>query len=611
MRQRATNRQSLTRWLGLALGIAVLAVGWSRSAPPVDPVEELRQALKVQIRDAVKNPDELDFRKRTLTRWINALQTIGEMRRALLLQEWRDEGESDPNVVAIDRPLHGEIAKRLEAALRAVLDKGNAPSRLAAVNLIGDMGLTGKGVVTRTGVAVSLARDLVDRTKDEDGSVRAAAAVALGRIYADAALAVPALKNLLNAEGVRERRAAVEGLREYVRVASLLARGTSSTGVVATRPENVQVGADVLPVVVKGLGDADVEVRRVSMDAIRQTGFLLAEMVNEKPLTDFPPTGRQLTAEERADIIVYRNDVAKEQQELLPLSRALRAQATAMAKAVGDPDLSVRILARQAFEEMGLARLRLLRRIQSVPTLPKEAGAAAEARPQSRSRPAFLVARLQPAPAAFSTDDPLLEGLQIGLPALVAGLKDPNARARLMAMDALESLVERAAPAAPAIVQALYDPNHFVRWSASRTLGRMAPIETETAVPGLAHLLQDRDLDLDLSAAASLARFGAVARSAVPTLTHAVSTGDVELRVAAMQTITIIGNDAREALPALEGALSHKDARVRRAAAETLGRFGPLARSATDALSHVLNDDDVEVRKLAADAILALNAKAP
>src|SRR5262249_55923041 len=100
-------------------------------------------------------------------------------------------------------------------------------------------------------------------------------------------------------------------------------------------------------------------------------------------------------------------------------------------------------------------------------------------------------------------EDELLKAVQPSVNRLARGLTDPRPRARLDSLLFLEFLAEDARPAAAAVIQAMCDPNPFVRWAAARTIGKLRPPEPEEAVPplpekavpALASLLKDSDID--------------------------------------------------------------------------------------------------------------------
>src|SRR5437016_2191631 len=102
-----------------------------------DPVEELRLVLPGQLGDATNN-EALLLREKTLTERAKALRTLADLRRALALTEWKDTGPKS-KLQEIDYRIRGEIGQRLMDGLQAVADKGDATSRLAAANLVGEI----------------------------------------------------------------------------------------------------------------------------------------------------------------------------------------------------------------------------------------------------------------------------------------------------------------------------------------------------------------------------------------------------------------------------------------------------------------------------------------
>lgn len=575
----------------LAGGAGVLALAaalWVPStAPsqrlPADPVDEMRQALRVGVRDPL-NKDELDFRRANLEKRAKALRTLSDLRRALGLQEWRDE-DRDAGIRDIDRPIREEIAQRLAKGLRAILAQSATPTlQLAAIGMIGEMGTGVRGVGTRAGFAREFGPDLAQLVVGNNPVISAAAARALGKINPEPGPAAKALGSRFSVNILEERRAAAEGLVSMIKGVSQLAKGRSTTGVEASAVEVVQAGAAAVPAAGLGIDDPDPEVRRACLEAIMAAGIALADLITDpRSRQEFPPEGRNLSDDERKDIETYKAQVTEERAERLPLAQALADQAPAVGAAVKDAHWAVRIMAAHALEEMGNAQQRLLRRATSVPRIPGEKE-----------------------PDVYG-QDPFRKGLSQAVPNLAAQLKDPNPRVRLAAVDALELMSAEMAPAVPALVQAMSDRVPFVRWAAARAIAKLAPIDVDEAVPALTRLLCDPDLDVRiLGASVTLERFGPAAAASVPTLIKGVNTGDPDNRIAVMKTLVGIGEAAKPAIPALAQALSHDDVRVRRQAAESLIKFGAAAKPAEAALRRALYDSDPDVRRAAADALLNL-----
>src|SRR4051794_30988686 len=105
------------------VGLVVLAgTGVVPAQPlPADPVETLRQALKMPAHD-------LPARAQAVQQALEELRGIGELRRALALQEWRDE-DIDSQVAGVDHPQRAALQGRFEEAVRGVIAHGTAATQ--------------------------------------------------------------------------------------------------------------------------------------------------------------------------------------------------------------------------------------------------------------------------------------------------------------------------------------------------------------------------------------------------------------------------------------------------------------------------------------------------
>jgi HEAT repeat protein len=475
------------------------------------------------------------------------------------------------------------VAERFTQAARAALQGGDPVAVNVTLDLLAQMARADRSAGEPPGLASRFGPDLAALARQGRAGVSAAAARALGEIEPDVAVAAPALGELLQAPDAALRQAAAQGLAGLLRAVTQTGGASGEPGAArAPRGEVVRVAAGVLPAAQRGLQDWHSEVRRRCAGALGLAAAALARLVSDPGEAGEGPEVRQRLQAERA--------------ELLPLARALRDGAPALARALRDADAEVRLLAQKALEEMAQARRRWVRQQACSAGKGPEAGA----------------------------DDPLLEGLRAAVPGLGGAVADPDVRVRRAAIDVLEVLGPVAEPAAPALAQALNDSDRFVRWSAVRTLSGLGPAAAPCALPGLARLLEDEDLDVRLAAATALRHLeppaadgpvrvvawsnappgSEVARTALPALLRALRTGDAEMRLAALRTLRGLRVDPRPALPALYEALGDPDAPVRRAAAETLGGFGPAARDAAGFLRRALQDGDADVRRAASEALL-------
>jgi HEAT repeat protein len=552
------------------------------------PVRQLRLALKIPVQDFEPNSKDLQLRQNSLQERVAALCLLPDIREALMLDEWRDD-DTDERISSIDRAARIELTKRFEHALHDVLRQGDPASRVAAAAMLSEL----PAPVRMNGIQGWTLRcctaDLADLVRDGEPPVQTAAARALGRINADPALAVPALAKLFQSDDAASRRAAADGLSNFMGMVSQVIHRPNGAVERASCQQVLQAGRAVVPVVGGGLADPDPEVRRLSIEAIQRTAGALVRLVGD------PPGGNNPRELEN-----YWLEVEKQYAELAPLANDLKDQTAGLTNALSDPVPAVRLQADRALEDIGRARLRLEARASAGPVGPHVVEG------QTTSAVKEGSAETPPKEGAPSPR-PLLERLQAALPALATAVSDPDLAARRAAIDALETLGSEASLAVPALIGALADPDPFVRWAAARTLAKMSPGEDAgKVVAALIQRLSDRDLDVRLAAAHTLEQYGASAQEAVPTLTRAVSTGDSDMRLAAMHALEGIGMDAQSAIPALAAGLRDPDARVRQGAARLLGKFGPTAVDQKDALRTALADKDPDVCKAASDALLQI-----
>lgn len=563
--------------LALALILALAGTKAFGTEPfAFDPVAELRQALRAPIIDTSFRSPELQQRRQTLSRCVALLCRAPDLREALLLQEWHTETAQD-YVGLVDQAARAAIARRFEQAVLDILRHGDPASRLAAVNMLAETGpllrdtpIPGWSVRGFTPVLADLAQAQMDDLGE-------AAARALGRINADPILAAPALTQSARSLEPRRRRAGAGGLAALVQAAGQGLYRRPGTPGQTSRVEVLVLCRQAIPAACAGLGDADAEVRSLSIEALRQSVAVVRKLISDPA----PASSDQSPEQEHA--------------ELTALARSLQDQTAGLTTALQDPAAEVRLRAHQTLEEIAALWTHLEGR---------DGGTAPRSPPAGSVQRTGLANHGAAVEAMPRTAEPLRQRLHTALPSLIAGVTDPDVRVRRAAIEALEMLGADAAPAAPALVGALVDPNIFVRWAAARTLGKMAPAPAALAVPGLEERLRDLDLDVRLAAAAALKQYGPAAQPALPGLIEAVQQRDPSVRLAALEALASIGTSAQPAIPAIAAALQTPDARVRTAAAQLLGRFGPLALAVRDSLTPMMQDGCAEVRQAASDALL-------
>jgi HEAT repeat protein len=348
----------------------------------------------------------------------------------------------------------------------------------------------------------------------------------------------------------------------------------------------------ILEALAAGYGDSQAEIRCCCATSTLRTAVALT-----RTLSDGPSEPMRDDLERRR----LRGLIANERADLRPLILGLRDQLEPLSRTLRDEDVKTRLAALNALESLAGLQGRWLRQ------------GAWLAGPSANSREEVV-------------DDPLGEAMQSLLPHVAGALTDADARVRLAALEVLDAMGPGAAPAAPAAARALSDKDHFVRWSAVRTLKDIGAPAALPAIPMLARLLEDDDVDVDLAAIDALVHLdpsgrGVPARgkppdknvpnrNAVLALARSIKSREGEVRVAAIRALSGMAENARPAVAGLSSALGDPDPRVRQAAAAALGQLGRVADDAVPDLNLALKDADPNVRRAASDALLRITRAA-
>lgn len=207
-------------------------------------------------------------------------------------------------------------------------------------------------------------------------------------------------------------------------------------------------------------------------------------------------------------------------------------------------------------------------------------------------------------------EDSLKSASQNVLPALALALDDPSSDIRLIAIEAFEHQGSDARSELPAIIKASKNSDVFVRWVASRTLGRLftdaTPAQTKQLVEALAARMDDQDIDVRSAALTALSKAGDAGKAAGPAVLKVAVNGDPDQQVLAIRTLAGIDADVKATVPALATVLSAEPARVRQAAVMYLGSAGAAARPVLPRIRPLLLDPEEDVRREAARALLAI-----
>jgi HEAT repeat protein len=576
-----------SRLLLLTLGLLLGLSAWpSPAQAQIDPVDDLQQALNLSLPDQTNLTDTIiNFRRETLQKKIAKLKDIGQLRRALALEEWKP----------IDTAMRKEVADKFIQKVQRVIEKGDPTAKMAVANLVAEIGPTIRSVDPnppndRAGFVRSLTPQLIELSKDPIVEVQQEALRALGNINPRPADVFKVLTDSLGRDKLGPRRQAAAALGQMVRVVGfLLKRGRTAAGIESNKAEVIEVSRAAAAGASYGLSDLDPQVRRYCLEAIDEAARAVTDLIGDPIIRkEYPPEGRPLTDDEKKQVLDAQADVQRGETELKDVFKVFQQEGAAIAKQLYAAEPAVAAEAIKALEDIATARLRQLRRSLSVPLLSK-----ADEVDRRKSLQAMD-------PMAFFLQDNHLE-------AISRLLRAPAPRLRRTAVEVLELLGDAARPALPAIADALADPDRFVRWGAARAIAYIGPREAPFAVEALGRLLCDDDDNIRLQAAVTLEAMGPIAQGALPALLKAITTGDAETRVAAIYVLVTMGaQPAAPAVPGLIESLTSTDPRVRRAAADVLGRLGPVAAPAVPALRKALEDEDQEARINASEALLSI-----
>jgi HEAT repeat protein len=596
---RIGNLRGRIGWVG-CLGLFSC---WLAAAPvcAADAVDDLKQALSLD--DNVQNPTEvmLSFRYGNLEKKINALTTIGQLRRALALDEWRDDPvRSNPTdkVRPIDEKIRAEVGKRLIEALDQQSKAADASSRLAVANIIAEMGPNVRALKTedKSGFARTLTPQVERLARDADIGVRQEALRALGTINGYVAVAAQIFADTLQHDkALGPRRAAAEGLGQLVRVLVDLEKRSTGQGTASVRVTRAEVLAALRETLLKspaGFRDPDARVRATCVQAFELAVLALAEPVmipDGEARKMFPPAGRELSKDEIDDLERKHQEMKKEIGNLRPALEALRGQAHGLTALLSDADPGVRFASMETLKNAAVVRQRLRQRVLALPTFK---GTTIDHR------------------ALLEGIDPLEVFLKTDLGAVAPLLTEADTRLRREAVIFLLLLDERALPLAQLLTGRLSDADRAIRWVAARALNNLAPERIVDAVPQLARLLTDDDPNTRKAAAETLEWMGPLARAALGALGQAIQQGDAEGRIAAVKALTALGPSiAQDAVPQFIAVLGQRDAepKVLVAVAGALAQIGPPARAAVPSLRRLVGHEESEVRTAASEAILDIN----
>jgi HEAT repeat protein len=283
----------------------------------------------------------------------------------------------------------------------------------------------------------------------------------------------------------------------------------------------------------------------------------------------------------------------------LPVARRIaRSSPDELVRCLGDPDARARARAAESLAALGSPSIRVLVDALGDPDwfLRREAALALGASGTAASEAvAPLVARLSP---AIEPCDPVravcahalgLLGRRTGRPVPADGGVVGESTVR-------------------ALADATRDASRIVRYCAAEAIGRVGDTASGRALPALALLLDDPDVNIQRIAAEAMYGFAEGAAPAIAPLLARAATGDRQVRRWALLALGRVGHAAARAVPVAAQVLRERDRSLMPAAVELLRAVGPAAGPAALELAALLEHGP---RRIVLPAIDALGAIGP
>jgi len=580
------------------------------TATDASRVEAVKQALS-QVGKTTKNTFTESFQN--LERAVEQLPRLNVAVRAALLPEWDFIPLLSAGVELLDWEeerdrIFKKLIGRVEKDVTRLLAEPNPPLQVGLLGLLqteSEAARLSAVSFDKAGVRLkilnALAAAVVPAAFDRDAEVRRVAVLTLGQRFGSSKQTAEAYLKILKTGDVETRRAVGESIATFVDV-------TTKKGYDLSAKEQIASLRDLLPALGQALGDGDVLVRRRGCNVLLNATRFAASRV--KPPLTIPDSDTE--SDSAREFRLKEERARKAMREAVGgLSPELDDIASRLVAAGQDPDPVVRALSLAVLEQIGGIRASLLAPEPRSPDNDTRGGLAGPAVLQPAAYLGEPVAQDPELPRPNRADElsPFVKGM---LPTMRAGLKDPNVRVRLFALDAIEQAGEAAVPLLTDVVAALGDTDPFVRWAAARCLQGLAPREPQQVVPALARLIGERDVGVRLAAIRALTAYKADAVSTLPALIAQLRHADSNLRVAVITLLNQFGEAAAPAVPVLIENLGHQDPDLRRSAAEALGLLGPRATAANATLSRLATTDpNREVRREVSLALYRINQPDP
>jgi HEAT repeat protein len=616
------------------------------------------ELLPLRIDDPQEKTKALDlaieYRKATLKKRVDALTSLGDIGRALVLQEWvvptdvlmlqEWQGSTEPKDREVyakrltktarylddwnktdEAKLRTQLVERFGKGIKQALASGDPVAQVAACMLIVEGAANARKTQPFLGelrkMFTGLAPDLMVLTGSSNPDIRAAAVQALGMIRPAPRAAVAELKKALaNDSDAKVRRAAGRALDDLLNVlatpikagydpraasggfaldedSTLLARLLEQENLDEWRLASAEVldAATTLPG--HALFDSDDLVRQYVAAAAGRVGASFKSQLPDPDgaaanLVRYPPSDRPLSKGEIAIIENDRKFARLRVEYYKPLLKALLEAAPALAQATTDSRLEAQLSIRQLLQDVAAARFRLRRTLENIPLIPKE-----------KDKENDKEKDLGRAPLRDRSTTVKLAHAALGQEGFVSvALLVEQEKAD--ADTEIDPLLKEPAVTLNALAQGVSTGNVPARVIAIDALDMMGS-EAAPAIPALVRALCDMNRFVRWAAARTLGHLAPrEADMVVPGLVALLKDPDTDVRVAAAVALERFGPAARGAVSALGQAAGQGDSEVRIAAIKALMAIGREAAPAVPEIARGLEqDNNIRLRKQAADAL--------
>jgi HEAT repeat protein len=453
--------------------------------------------------------------------------------------------------------------------------------------------------------------------------VRAAAALSLGRLGAQAKDSQPSLIKALEDGNRQVRLNAINALTQQATGPS--EAGKAHKSVLAALEETL-AHWDETTRFEAALRMAQIAVKEPLQKADILKTDLSAKVLIEWLKKEADPARRQILIDALNGLASIRTDLhlAQEMKAEDILARehiaiALGAIASAqdneagvasLSQALGDRHIALR---RQAAQSLG--RLAQSGAIELKPALQK-ATAALDSAVRERDRAVRLSAAIALWRITQKSDKTLpvllheLEFIAFDDGETIEKLR--GGKLPIPALVELVSMAEQDEPARKALAAAFKHPNERVRAGAAVVVGSMKKRDANLFAQPLANALADRDFESRLQATVALRWLELNERQqeeVIPRLTRLTEDRFGGVRLQALITLGVVGPHSELVkLDRLQESLKDRDSNIRARTVEALGRFGSRAEKVVLDIERALKDQDVIVRHLAAASLGQIGA---